>query len=78
MRKVVEHGLLWQQDHFPRYTKCPNCECIFTFEREDVKDEEDAIFYPTYHYVKCPECYCICRDNESEWRFFREEQSDEI
>lgn len=78
MRKVVEHGLLWQQDHFPRYTKCPNCECIFTFEREDVKDEEDAIFYPTYHYVKCPECYCICRDNASEWRFFGEGQFNEV
>lgn len=78
MRTIIEHGLLWQQDSFPRHTKCPNCECTFTFEREDVKDEEDAIFYPTYHYVKCPECYCSCRDDISKWRIFKEEQFDEI
>ena len=78
MRNIIKHGILWRQEHFPKYTECPNCRCTFTFEQEDVKAEEDAEFFPTYHYVKCPECYCICRDNDVMWRIFREEQFDEI
>lgn len=78
MRTIIEHGLLWQQDSFPRYTKCPNCECTFIFEQEDVKPEEDAIIFPTYHYVTCPECCCICRDNAATWRIFKEERFNEV
>ena len=78
MKTIIEHGRLWHQEHFPKYTKCLNCGCTFAFEQEDVKGEEDAVFYPTHHYVKCPECCSSCRDDISKWRIFKEEQFDEI
>lgn len=73
MRKVIEHGFLWQQEHFPKYTKCHDCNCVFTFEQEDVRYKSGLKSFSVCQYVNCPECYSICSDDESEWKFFEEE-----
>lgn len=46
--KIIQHGRL-------RECNCFNCRCIFSFEKEDTKEELVGILeYATY--VECPEC----------------------
>ena len=53
MIKIIKHGLI-------RKVTCGECECVFTFEHEDIihcdqRQERD--------YVKCPDCgKIICLD----------------
>lgn len=38
-----------------RTVECPNCECLFEYEKDDVKEEQ--IRYNEYEYtVPCPDC----------------------
>lgn len=48
MITVLKHGK-------PRYQMtCDTCECVFTFEEEDIQNKEfSPEFFP---WIKCPEC----------------------
>ena len=48
--KVIIHGN-------KRVVKCSNCDCLFEYEKEDVKTEQ--VDYNEYeYYVSCPDCKC--------------------
>lgn len=46
--KVIRHGI-------KRAQECPNCECLFEYEKEDVKSTQ--VGFNEYEYtVTCPDC----------------------
>lgn len=48
MIKVVKHG------HAPYRMTCRNCECVFTFEDSDIKN--NGCQWDYCEYIYCPEC----------------------
>lgn len=54
--KVIKHG----KKPFPRNCTCPECQCEFTYELEDLKTDYDICYmsYPVQYrrYVICPDC----------------------
>lgn len=48
MIKVVKHG------HAPYMMTCKNCECVFTFEDSDIKN--NGCQWDWEEYIYCPEC----------------------
>lgn len=54
--KIIKHG----NTHKEIETKCPHCECIFSYEDREIEEEWERIdAYNSdhkYDYVKCPDC----------------------
>lgn len=48
MIKVIKHGKI-------RKCECHKCECVFTFEKDDIKNSNLGR-NEYYDYVKCPDC----------------------
>lgn len=46
--RVIRHGK-------KRVVECPNCECLFEYEREDVKCTQIG-YNEHVHNVPCPNC----------------------
>lgn len=64
MIKVVKHG------HAPYQMICNHCECVFTFEDEDIKNNGCQRDYEEYIY--CPECKVrLIIHNRFNYRLFK-------
>lgn len=48
MIKIIKHG------HAPYRGVCKSCECIFTFDDDDIKNNGGQKDY--YEYIPCPDC----------------------
>ena len=57
--KIIQHG----NQYGLGTIACPNCECIFVYNRKDIKIEEWTDYDSYYHdkydekVVYCPECH---------------------
>ena len=54
MIKVLKHGIL-SNSYYQK--KCPNCNCFFEYQEDDIQIlESNAIGYDYYALI-CPECH---------------------
>lgn len=61
MIKVLRHG------HAPYAIKCDNCECIFSFESDDIQFNGNQRDWAEW--VTCPECMKdVIIDSRSKYR----------
>ena len=58
--EIIKHGKTYEE---PQVKVCPDCECVFTYVKNDIKDNwvrkvrKNAYGSDlTYTYINCPEC----------------------
>ena len=54
--EIIEHGITHHRE------KCNYCECVFHYNKKDVKTNIYSEDY--YKYIKCPECGAIIQVEE--------------
>lgn len=61
MIKIVSPGRPKPKPKPDMRLQCPECGCVFTYEREDVHAEGRPFSHP---YVTCPQFGCECEVDE--------------